>query len=375
VSRPSPHQDATRRRAIAHRGGQWGIALLLLSIVWAWQGAVQAWGDDNGPTLVKTGIQLQISQRGIYRPAGAPVQEDTTCWAPILKFEVRGPVTAGGQFSVDFTKPDGSPWLHFDVPTEEIKAGHAVKMQTPDEGGLDPVEGKFTRAVGVYGFSIHYKNALEGTHLTLFTGKFTVGKVSESLGIPKMKNVYNFYVDYDWTLPIGYVWLPAKSDRFDNPPLTVSLWFRGDTDGAGLEAHLFYQDKEVAVAQGSDSEVGHNTATGEKGDPRWTLIGFTFYKVLENAAENVPTAFSLDKNPGEYEVKVLRDGKLSRDLKFTAGDGGQIVDTGIVAANHLGTKRVLVPVKVLGTGDGAYNKAAWQTDAFYGNPLTGFTAP
>jgi len=35
---------------------------------------------------------------------------------------------------------------------------------------------------------------------------------------------------------------------------------------------------------------------------------------------------------------------------------------------------VIVPVQVIGDQDGMWNKTAWKTDAFYGNPLTGFTA-
>jgi hypothetical protein len=34
-----------------------------------------------------------------------------------------------------------------------------------------------------------------------------------------------------------------------------------------------------------------------------------------------------------------------------------------------------VAVQVLGDADGPWDKNAWKTDAFYGNPLTGFTAP
>jgi hypothetical protein len=41
----------------------------------------------------------------------------------------------------------------------------------------------------------------------------------------------------------------------------------------------------------------------------------------------------------------------------------------------LGSKKVIIPVAVVGTLDGPWNKLAWKTEAFYGNPLTGFTAP
>jgi hypothetical protein len=31
-------------------------------------------------------------------------------------------------------------------------------------------------------------------------------------------------------------------------------------------------------------------------------------------------------------------------------------------------------VKILGDEDGPWNKNAWKSEAFYGNPLSGFTA-
>jgi hypothetical protein len=34
---------------------------------------------------------------------------------------------------------------------------------------------------------------------------------------------------------------------------------------------------------------------------------------------------------------------------------------------------VIIPVQIIGDQDGMWNKTAWQTDAFYGNPLKGFT--
>nr|ART36717.1 D602 [uncultured bacterium] len=80
----------------------------------------------------------------------------------------------------------------------------------------------------------------------------------------------------------------------------------------------------------------------------------------------------LSENAGEYELKVLRNKKLARSIKFTVGpDGG--FENGINAANKIGGRRVIVPVMIIGDQDGPWDKSAWRTDAFYGNPLTGFT--
>jgi hypothetical protein len=49
-------------------------------------------------------------------------------------------------------------------------------------------------------------------------------------------------------------------------------------------------------------------------------------------------------------------------------------DNGIASANKLGSNRVIVPVQVVGD-QSPWDRNAWKMDAFYGNPLSGFTAP
>lgn len=75
------------------------------------------------------------------------------------------------------------------------------------------------------------------------------------------------------------------------------------------------------------------------------------------------------------EIKVLRNGKLVRTAQFTVAANGQITDNGWATQNQLGLPILLLPVKVLGDQDGMWDAAAWKTDAFYGNPLTGFNIP
>jgi len=83
--------------------------------------------------------------------------------------------------------------------------------------------------------------------------------------------------------------------------------------------------------------------------------------------------YNLSANPGEYELKVLWNNKLARSVKFTVGSDGKL-DNGIATANKVGSERVIVPVQIIGDQDGQWDKTAWKTEAFYGNPLTGFTA-
>ena len=96
----------------------------------------------------------------------------------------------------------------------------------------------------------------------------------------------------------------------------------------------------------------------------------------KNVASSDPGSyFPMWKNPGEYEIKVLLNGKLARTAKFSFGSDYKIVDTGIGKQNNMGTLRIVVPAQVIGDLDGQWDRNAYKTDAFYGNPLTGFTLP
>ena len=97
------------------------------------------------------------------------------------------------------------------------------------------------------------------------------------------------------------------------------------------------------------------------------------YPTAPPADEGYEPNFGLTKNPGDYEVKVLLVGDLARSIKFRVDANGKF-DNGIATANKLGSDRVIVPVQVIGNRE-TWDPAAWKTDAFYGNPLTGFTVP
>ena len=72
---------------------------------------------------------------------------------------------------------------------------------------------------------------------------------------------------------------------------------------------------------------------------------------------------------------MLRNGKLARTAKFTFGSEYKIADNGIVKQNNLGTLRILVPAQIIGDLDGQWDRNAYKTDAFFGNPLSGFVVP
>jgi len=107
----------------------------------------------------------------------------------------------------------------------------------------------------------------------------------------------------------------------------------------------------------------------------WHFKGMTKVGAVESRTHQSHPGHYLNENPGEYEVRVLRDGKLTRVLKFTVGPDGKIVDNGIVNNNHVLGFRIVVPAQVLGDTDGQWDRNAWKTEMLYGNPLSGFVAP
>jgi hypothetical protein len=228
-----------------------------------------------------------------------------------------------------------------------------------------------------------------GTNATLFTGKMKVGKVHSNEQGPKAANKFVYYVDHDWNLPIGYVFLTADDLKgWDRPNFNVAFWVRGDA--VNLQPHLFYQGKEVGKRFYQGEEVGRAGCSAELENEtthfvddsvpqkaKWArvLCSFPNVKGRDRTGEQ-PGMFGplylLSENPGEYEFKLLWNNHLARSIKFTVGADGKF-NNGIAAVNKLGSDRVIFPVQIIGDQDGQWNRAAWKIEAFYGNPLTGFT--
>src|SRR6185295_16332534 len=107
-------------RNISLSGPRVRLILVVLGILFTWANAVPARADD-APRIIKTRIRVKLWQNHSYWPPKATEEQyDTTSWLPSVGFSVFGPVPGGSQFSVDFTKPDGSLWVSLDCPTQEI---------------------------------------------------------------------------------------------------------------------------------------------------------------------------------------------------------------------------------------------------------------
>ena len=223
------------------------------------------------------------------------------------------------------------------------------------------------------------RNELKGIDQTLFTGKVKIAKAPDDTGTPAERAKKSFYYPvHDWALPIGYVYQSTEDNS-----LYTAFWVRGQT--YNIKPHLFYKGKALDYGGNDKSscqnrvEVGDAYIRSVKPAPIWRLVECQLYTaIVRDAGNRDDTRHRVLANPGEYEIKVLWDDELARSIKFTVGPDGQLAGGPpllykIDARNDARMTGVMVPVQVIGTQDGPWDRNAWKTEAFYGNPLTGFT--
>lgn len=322
-----------------------------------------------GPTVDKASVFVSVMQRGDK-------------WLPKMDFKVNGPIAAGTSFTVNYTLPGGKPWLTLNLTSEEQCATCWYQYKDIGVGsGLDIPDEKASAEVGSFGLKISMSNELEGTKGALFAGSFVVKKFKASNG------ELNHYVDQDWRLPVGFIWGDWYEQSYGTyqenkaPGLWAAFWFRGQD--LQTQAFLYYQGKKVASANAAGKGcVTTSVSTWVTSENNWYCYSYSFTEgtwvkwwiMPDVSPDTFPGAHVLYSNPGEYEIKVLRGGKLSRAAKFSIGADGKFTDNGFATqVNHF--DQWIIPAQVQGEGDGTWDKELWKTGAFYGNPLSGFTAP
>jgi len=357
----------------------------LALLIFIFTSAVQAGAQSDQPSIQYDSLQVTAWTNNSYKG-----NYDVWSWVPRLEFKVNGPIPSGSQLYAEFQQPGGGPWLKFDCDTGETEKGRWWK--TGECGGRQ-VEDKSILPIGPVNFAIKMRNELAGSDTTLFTGRVKVAKTHSGEVGPKAAQRFVYYIDQDWNLPIGYIWYtPDSVYGWDYPDFHVAFWVRGDA--YKFDPHLFYQGKEIGRLFMDGTQVGaagceavvdlQTTISPANNFPqqaKWSRVECSFPVIKEwdktNGGQGQPNTnemFKMASNPGEYEFKVLWNNKLARTFKFTVGPNGKL-DNGIASSNKLGIDRVVVPVTIVGEQDGAWDKAAWKTDAFYGHPLSGFTWP
>lgn len=330
--------------------------------------------SQDQPAVIRTSIQVTARTLNFHGN-----NRNMWSWVPQFKFSLTRGRNSGDQHYVEYTVP-GSPAVKADCGLNSRADGFEC-------GGLKIPEDKGSIYTGPVNFAIKVRNELQGTDAAIFTGKMKVARACTNPTCPNTAGEWVYYVDHDWNLPIGQIYYTEDGVyAWDYPTFNVAFWLRGNTNRT--EAHLFYQGKDISVVTQDGTQIGkpscrpaiENEPTHRPdnmvGGAKWTLIECEFHTVKgwDKANQNQNDIFKMAANPGEYEFKLLWNNKLARSIKFTVGPNGKI-DNGIATANKLGTGRVIVPVTIIGDQDGQWDRMAWKADAFYGNPLTGFTPP
>lgn len=295
----------------------------------------------------------------------------TYSWTPVIMFDTNGNIPSGAQYYATVSLPAGAPWVEMDCKWSRNDYYYRC-------GGPDFPEDKGTTATGVFPFTIKMRNELKGIDQTLFTGKVKIEKAPNEVGTPAERAKKSFYYPvHDWALPIGYLYYGSNENY-----LYTSFWVRGSTHN--IKPHIFYKGKELDYAGGDKAscngriEIGDSYIRTVKPAPVWRLVECQLNMViLKDEGNSDDTRHRVLSNPGEYEIKVLWDDELARSIKFTVGPDRKLAGTSLLykidGRNDQRMSGVIVPVQVIGTQDGPWNKDAWKTDAYYGNPLAGFS--
>lgn len=337
--------------------------------------------SNSTSLLVKDSVYVQAKTHDSYWKI--PNQSNYSSWVPTLRFALFYDNSKEMNLVADYSNPDGSPWftdeLEHDLYKPEPEHG---EVQYRSKDSFKMLQTKSTVATGTYGIKITNRDTGE----VVFQGKFKISKFRWDDN-PQDKNKFDFFVEHDWLLPIGYVGFNQNIGfDFGAQPVEVSVWLKGNIERSEVEARLFYNGKQIATTTNADglavsdeNEIVTEHSVYSADVHNWKLWHFQWMKtfIYDNGGEfnhdNFPNAFYADKNPGEYAVKIYRKGAQVRELKFTIGTDGKFVDAGYGKPLFLAQYKVIVPVKVIGAEK--WDALSWKTDAFYGNPIAGFSVP
>ncbi len=308
------------------------------------------------PTVDKLGVVFHLKPH-------TPDKKEWT-FTPNLRMKIAGPITSSSVIGVEYTLPNGKPWVK--VECENVGQTGDDEYLTLNDCGYRLEDKDGSNQTGVFGFTVKHTDALNSTNKVLFKGKFTVGRqLYNPSKQPDRNKQFYYYVDQDWRLPLAAV-SAVNGDLSQN--LHVETWIKGPiVDASKINGYLFFNGKQVSETSWS----GELRATPpDTGAWEYHQAIMKFPALVSKPVSDGWTAHKLWENPGEYEVKIMRDNKIARTFKFTIGPDGKPKETNAVPfADGLRRKGVIVKGTV-DSGDGTWRKDAWKTEAFFHNPVS-----
>lgn len=319
-------------------------------------------------------VLIQVTFAQSIRPLGLRFETITNYdnpdwrWIPTATFRLNGPVDSTANITVEYLNPNGTPFV-----TARCKLYNAIPANENfrfDQCGNDIDAAKASSQTGVIKFQIKMSDPLNGGGKTLYSGKFNLGKfLYNPDGTPEKNKQFHYFVDNDFRL--GYAYVGTAYGSVSNN-LYTEFWLKNRImNYADITGYLFYNGKQIDEATPS-----YPLKLFPKENPKeyFELVGVTFAALMDKPeAVGFDGTFKVYQNPGEYEVKLMRDKKLVRSIKFSVGAGGKLVNNNI-GRELVGGTDIIVPSQILGTSDGTYNKLAWR-EGIFGNPINNLIVP
>lgn len=320
------------------------------------------------PVLLKDSLEIKVFRANRYWKT--PNERDHSSWMPLVSFNVFHDKSETVRYTAEWLNADGSLWFKEAVDDGQTRFSSEI------------FDTKGTDTAGTYGLRLLNSKTKE----IVFQGKFNVKKLLLFPGDAKQKNNATFYVDNDWSLPVGYVGFNDSSSWTYDPQPIVYMWFKGELKREDFEACLFHNNSQIASTDegGSvydgDDQRNADSCFQQPEICRYRLWQFSWknFKVesFEQATTNAsyvrqPDGIYTKDKPGEYTVKIFHKGVQVRETKFTIQPNGHLAPNAFASQIPLNLLKAVIPVKVMGTLD-KWTPTAWKTEAFYGNPLSGF---
>ena len=281
------------------------------------------------------------------------------CWVPIIQLPMQGRLNTGVEVHVAY-KAGGKPWF-----TEKFRPADATALLR-DRNNVSLLyrlrsgrnQEHLARHTGRIDFEVSFVDPLAGGSRKLAAGHFTVGGGA---------NDVDYHVSYDWATEVMWVdFMGRGNPALDYPGLVVQGIFLQPTERSEtMSLHLFHKGKEIASADRFGTDFTTN-ARNPKTRQGYGAIGAAWSLPNVVAYDRRPEKggfFVLGDNPGEYTLKVLRNGELAREANFTIKPDGTI-DRSLNVAAHLPHGYTVVRAKVHGQQDRA--KANFKADGLWG---------
>ncbi len=344
------------------------MSLRLASIACvAWFGlSSSAQADDGTPAVIKTSLLFACHKHIVQADESKKLPQGG--WTPQMQVRIAGPIAAGTSFYADVLLPGSKkPWVTINLGTnaDGTNAGGWWGYSRDNLAMAD--DSMAVAATGDLSFVIRMANELTGKSGALYSGKFNVKKFKTSM--PTMPKEYEWYVDQDWAMPIGYAG-KAKSEKhraegnelfaFSYVETAVTLRI---CDSHHVDGFLYQNGKQLMKANARGQSPGWDISSAETSSFCWYQIGFGFTEA------DLATMAA-----GDYELRVTHSGALLATMKFSLDGKGNIVDPFPQAKLGDLDSRIVAPVKVT-TKEAKIDTNAYKAGAYYGNAITGFAAP